>query len=61
MPTLIVFSEDFVDPIFGKGKTAVILFTDDEDTDYEKVWRQAASALKGDILFVVSGTKEGIQ
>jgi hypothetical protein len=61
VPTLIVFSDDFIEPIFGKGKTAAILFTDDSDTDYSKVWSQAASSLKGDILFVISGTKEGIQ
>lgn len=60
VPTLITFSEDYIEPIFGKGKNAVILFTNEKDTDYLKVWSKAASDLKGDILFVISGTKEGI-
>lgn len=61
VPTLIEFSEDYIEPIFGKGNTAVILFTNEKDTAYGKVWAEAANTLKGDILFVVSGTKEGIQ
>ncbi len=61
VPTLIEFSEDFIEPIFGKGKTAVILFTNEKDSSYGQVWAEAASQLKGDILFVVSGTKDGIQ
>ena len=61
VPTLIEFTEDFIEPIFGKGKTAVILFTNEKDSSYGQVWAEAASQLKGDILFVVSGTKDGIQ
>lgn len=61
VPTLIEFTEDHIEPIFGKGRTAVILFTDEKDSEYGKVWADAAGKLKGDILFVVSGTKEGIQ
>lgn len=61
VPTLIEFSEDYIEPIFGKGKNACILFTNEKDTAYGKVWAEAANALKGDILFVVSGTKDGIQ
>jgi protein disulfide-isomerase A1 len=61
VPTLIEFSEDYIEPIFGKGNTAIILFTNEKDTAYGKVWAEAANTLKGDILFVVSGTKEGIQ
>jgi len=38
VPTLITFSEDYIEPIFGKGKNAVILFTNEKDTDYLKVW-----------------------
>lgn len=60
VPTLIDFSEDYIEPIFGKGRKAAILFSDEQDTTYGKVWAEAAKTLKGDILFVKSG-KEGIQ
>lgn len=61
VPTLIEFSEDYIEPIFGKGKDALILFTNDREANYNKVFADAASQLKGQILFVVSGTEQGIQ
>jgi hypothetical protein len=63
VPTLIDFSEDYIEPIFGQRKSAVFLFRhkDDSDADFVKTFSDAASKLKGDILFVVSGIKDGIQ
>ena len=61
VPQLIEFSEDYIEPIFGKGNPAVILFTNDRDASYNKVFSQASSELNGEILFVVSGTEQGIQ
>jgi len=61
VPTLIEFSEDFIEPIFGKGKEALILFSNDREASYNKIFADAASQLKGQILFVVSGTEQGIQ
>lgn len=63
VPTLIEFSEDYIEPIFGQRKSAVVLFRnqEDADSDYSKVFQKAAQELKGEILFVVSGVKEGIQ
>lgn len=63
VPTLIEFSEDYIEPIFGQKKPAIVLFRnkDDHDTDYSKVFAEAAKDLKGEVLFVVSGVKEGIQ
>jgi len=34
VPTLIEFSEDYIEPIFGKGRAALILFTNDRDAAY---------------------------
>lgn len=60
IPVVIEFSEDYIEPIFGKGRAALILFTNDRDASYNKIFSDAASALKGKILFVVSGTEQGI-
>lgn len=63
VPTLIDFSEDYIEPIFGQRKAALFLFRDPEDSnaDFVKTFSEAASKLKGEILFVVSGIKDGIQ
>jgi protein disulfide-isomerase A1 len=61
VPMLIVFSEDYIEPIFGKGKDALILFTDDASAPFNKVFQEAAEQLNGQILFVTSGTQNGIQ
>jgi protein disulfide-isomerase A1 len=61
IPVLITFSEDYIEPIFGKGRDALILFTNDGEAAYNAVYKQAAEQLKGEVLFVVSGTDNGIQ
>jgi len=63
VPTLIEFSEDYIEPIFGQRRPALFLFRSksDANSDYSKVFEQASSNLKGQILFVVSGVTEGIQ
>jgi protein disulfide-isomerase A1 len=61
IPMLINFSEDYIEPIFGKGKDAMILFTDDAEGAYNSVFKQAAEQLNGEIIFVLSGTQNGIQ
>lgn len=63
VPTLITFSEDFIEPIFGQRKAAIFLFRSNSDADsaYSKVFAEAAQTLKGQILFVVSGVTDGIQ
>lgn len=61
VPTLITFSEDYIEPIFGKRNAALMLFTDDHEADYSKVFAEAAKTHKGKILFVNSGATEGIQ
>lgn len=61
IPTLINFSEDYIEPIFGKGRDAIILFTNDDSAAYNQVFAKAAEELKGQILFVQSGTENGIQ
>jgi hypothetical protein len=44
VPTLIEFSEDFIEPIFGQKKAAIVLFRNIEDaaTDYAKIFADAA-------------------
>jgi hypothetical protein len=63
VPTLIEFSEDYIEPIFGQKQNAIFLFRSKEDSTstFSKVFEEAAGKYKGDILFVVSGVSEGIQ
>jgi protein disulfide-isomerase A1 len=63
VPTLINFSEDFIEPIFGQRKSAIFLFRSNSDADkgFSQTFAEAAKTLKGQILFVVSGVSDGIQ
>jgi len=61
VPTLITFSEDYIEPIFAKKNAALMLFADDEDQHHSTVFAEASKAHKGKILFVRSGASEGIQ
>lgn len=62
IPTIQEFSEDSIEGIFGERKQAIFLFRDQANSgDYEKVFTEAASALKGQIVFVTSGVEDGIQ
>ena len=62
VPTLIDFSEDYIEPIFGNKKSAIFLFmgAGDKDKDFFKIFSESALNLKGQILFVHSGVSEGI-
>lgn len=61
VPTLITFSDDYVEPIFGNRQAALFLFQEDASAGFNKVFEDAANQLKGQILFVTSGVSEGIQ
>jgi protein disulfide-isomerase A1 len=63
VPTLIEFSEDYIEPIFGQRKAALMLFRSkaDANSNFAQIFKQAAEKFKGEILFVVSGVTEGIQ
>lgn len=61
VPRMITFSEDFIEPIFGEHNPAMILFTEEEGTTYQKAFADAATAKQGEILFVTSGVTDGIQ
>jgi len=61
VPTLFEFGEDYIEPIFAKRNPAMILFTDEKDTKYQKAFSDAATANKGKILFSYSGVSAGIQ
>jgi len=62
VPTLIDFSEDYIEPIFGQRRPAIFLFRSKSDSDSElsKVFKEASEKLKGQILFVTSGVSDGI-
>ena len=60
-PRLINFDEDSIDPIFGKKASAIMLFSNEKDTAYHKVFAEAADKFQGKILFVKSTTTDGIQ
>lgn len=63
VPTLIDFSEEYIEPIFGQKNSAIFLFRgkNDESSDFAKTFEKAANDLKGSILFIVSGVSDGIQ
>lgn len=61
VPTLMVFSEDYIEPIFADHNPAVFLFTEEDGADYQNVFAQAAKDMQGEIFFVTSGVSEGIQ
>lgn len=61
LPTLIEFAAEYIQPVLKRTTPSIILFTDEESPVYKAVFREAAEALQGQIVFVVSGTKTGIQ
>lgn len=63
VPTLIEFSEEYIEPIFGQKKLTIFLFrsSSDEDSSFTQAFSQASKTLKGQLLFVTSGVTEGIQ
>jgi len=63
VPTLIEFSEDYIEPIFGSKRAAIFLLrkSEDDNAPFAKAFEEAAHQLKGSILFVKSGVTEGIQ
>jgi len=62
VPTLIEFSEDYIEPIFGKKQPAIFLFRKESDASakWAKEFEHASKDLKGEIIFVVSDIEEGI-
>lgn len=61
LPTLVEFSAEYVQPVFKSTQPSLILFTNDKDASYNAVFKEAAHALEGEIIFVTSGNKNGIQ
>jgi len=45
VPKLITFSEDYIEPIFADHNPALILFTQENGTDYQAVFQKAANDL----------------
>jgi len=58
---LINFDEESIDPIFGQKKHALMLFSNENNQNYQKVFAEAAEKFQGEILFVKSTTTDGIQ
>ena len=64
VPSLIEFSDQYIEPIFQQQKPALFLFINKGDAEHAKlltVLTQASKELKGKILFAHSGVKDGIQ
>jgi len=58
--TLIKFSADEIENVFGSQKASLFLFTEeDEESHVRTQIQKAAHELKGDIQFVVSGVTDG--
>lgn len=61
MPSLIEFSEYYIDTIFAHHRDALILVSNDRVSTLNKVYAEAAAELNGSILFIITGTEERIQ
>jgi len=61
LPTLIEFAAEYTKPVFKSGLVSIVLYTNDKAAEYNKVFKEAAQALEGEILFVTTGSKSGIQ
>ncbi|TNV86977.1 hypothetical protein FGO68_gene3970 [Halteria grandinella] len=60
VPTLIEFSEDYIEPIFGQRKLTLFLFRSNTDKEFSQAFSEVAQELRGQLLFVTSGVTEGI-
>jgi protein disulfide-isomerase A1 len=63
VPTLIEFSEEFIEPIFGQRKLTIFLFRGSSkiESSFEAAFAEVAQTYRGQLLFVTSGVTEGIQ
>jgi len=61
--TVFAFTEDEIEAVFGQQQNTLILFRseDDDQADYMTLYREAAEAHKGKILFAYAGTANQIQ
>jgi len=63
VPTVFAFTEDEIEAVFGQQQSTLILFRseDDDQSDFMKVYREAAAAHKGKMLFSYAGSANQIQ
>lgn len=64
VPTLIEFSDEYIEPIFQKQQPASFLFVEKSNDEHQKLlsaYSKAAEAGKGQILYAHSGVSDGIQ
>jgi len=63
VPTVFSFTEDEIEAVFGQQQDTLILFRSEEDNeaDFMKVFKEAASVYKGKFLFSYAGTANQIQ
>ena len=64
LPSLINFSNEFVEPVFKRGLPSLILYTNDSNDEraaYSNVFKEASDALSNEIMFVRTGCQKGIQ
>ena len=63
MPNVVTFDDEWAQIIFRKdqGRDALVLFTNDEnpESSLNKKFNEVAGQMRGQIMFVRSGTKEG--
>ena len=61
--TVFAFTEDEIEAVFGQQQKTLILFRseDDDQADYMTLYKEAAVAHKGKILFAYAGTANQIQ
>lgn len=45
LPSVIDFSNEYVEPVFKKGFPSLVLYTDDIKADYNKVFEEVAADL----------------
>ena len=58
VPSLIEFSDETVADVMRKGRTSLILFSDDKEASYQNVFKEAAKLYQGHILYATCTSGE---
>jgi len=60
-PSVIEFSNQYVEKVFKHGNPSAILFYKEKESDLVTAFSNAAKDFKGQLVFVTSGITHGIQ
>ena len=58
LPDVLVYDEETAELVFGTNRPALVLFTDNDDDSLSEKFLAVARELRGEILFIKSGTQK---